>query len=348
MNDPEPNPNALEFGVALLDWLQAHVEGFEGPLTVLPLLGGQSNPTYRLVTPRREYVLRHKPPGELLRGAHAVDREARVMQALRGTGVPVPIIHGLCLDEEVVGSWFYVMDFVEGRGLRDARFPEVDPPLRSTYQLALVDALASLHRLDPATVGLQDFGKGSGYIGRQIERWSRQYLEEGRVSRNADMDQLVKWLPAHLPAQDEVAIVHGDFRIDNTLFHSSEPRLAAVLDWELSTLGHPVADFAYHAMMYRFPPEILGGIAGENLTSLGLLDEQAYVAAYCERTGRHGIPDLDFHLTFNMFRFAAILHGIRGRLARGAAAAPSARETSDLFERVAGLAWEQAKQSALS
>lgn len=330
----------------LQPWLQAHVAGFEGPVTATALLaGGQSNPTWRVDTRRASYVLRRKPPGAVLPGAHAVDREARVLLALQGSAVPVPRVHALCMDDAVIGSCFYVMDHVRGRGLRDARFPEVAPDARVAHQLALVDALAALHRVDVAQAGLQDYGRSGGYVQRQVARWSRQYRDDAIAGRNADMDRLVEWLPAHLPAGDSTRIVHGDYRVDNTLFHESEARVVAVLDWELSTLGDPLADFAYHAMKFRFPPDILGGIGGPDLPALGLLPEAQYVAAYCERTGRPGIPDLDFYMAFGMFRFAAILHGIRGRVLRGTAVAANARQTAALFERVAALAWEQARKA---
>lgn len=327
---------------ALARWMKSHVPGFFGDLTVDQFKGGQSNPTYRLRTPGASYVLRRKPPGLLLKGAHAVDREARVMTALGAVGFPVPRVHGLCTDDSVIGSWFYVMDLVEGRIFWDASFSDVPEPERAAYMDAMNTTLAALHCIDYTTIGLTDFGRAGGYVARQTQRWSQQYLADELAGRHPAMDRLVEWLPQHLPACDETAITHGDFRADNMIFHPVEPRVLAVLDWELSTLGDPLADFAYHAMMFRMPPDILGGIAGRNLGADGLPDEAAYVAAYCRQTGRNAIADLDFYIAFNMFRFAAILHGIKGRVARGTAASADAPAMGERFARVADLAWEQA------
>lgn len=329
---------------ALERWMARNVAGYAGPLTIDQFKGGQSNPTYRLRTPGRSYVLRRKPPGELVRGAHAVEREARVMAALGQAGFPVPRIHGLCTDDAVIGSWFFVMDLVEGRIFWDAGFSDVAPGERAGYMDAMNATLASLHTIDPAAVGLGDYGKPGGYVARQVARWSEQYRSDELAGRHPAMDQLVDWLPRHLPAADEVAITHGDFRADNLIFHPTEPRVLAVLDWELSTLGDPLADFAYHAMMFRMPPDILGGIAGRDLAAAGLPDEAAYVEAYCRRTGRRGIGNLDFYIAFNMFRFAAILHGIKARAARGTASSADARAMGERFARVADLAWIQAQR----
>jgi len=329
---------------ALEGWMAQNVEGYAGPLTIDQFKGGQSNPTYRLHTPGRGYVLRRKPPGQLLKGAHAVEREARVMEALGQVGFPVPRIHGLCTDDAVIGSWFFVMDLVEGRIFWDASFSDVVRDERAAYMDAMNATLARLHTIDPAAIGLGDYGKAGGYVARQVARWSGQYLGDELAGRHPAMDRLVDWLPRHLPAVDEVAITHGDFRADNMIFHPVEPRVLAVLDWELSTLGDPLADFAYHAMMFRMPPDILGGIAGRDLAAAGLPDEAAYVEAYCRRTGRDGIGNLDFYIAFNMFRFAAILHGIKGRAARGTASSADAHAMGERFARVADLAWAQAQR----
>ncbi|KAF1050269.1 phosphotransferase family protein [Xylophilus sp.] len=331
---------------ALARWMQRNVAGYAGPLQVDQFKGGQSNPTYRLRTPGASYVLRRKPPGVLLKGAHAVDREARVMSALGQAGFPVPRVHGLCTDDGVIGSWFFVMDLVESRIFWDASFYSAPQDQRAACMDAMNATLAQLHRIDYAAIGLADYGRAGGYAARQVARWSQQYLDDKRAGRHPAMDRLVEWLPRHLPAADETAITHGDFRADNMIFHPSEPRVLAVLDWELSTLGDPLADFAYNAMMFRMPPDILGGIAGLDLRAAGLPDEAAYVAAYCERTGRAGIPDLDFYIAFNMFRFAGILHGIRGRAARGTASSADARAMGDRFGRVAELAWQQVERLA--
>jgi aminoglycoside phosphotransferase (APT) family kinase protein len=327
--------------LALGRWMQENVAGFQGPLLIDQFKGGQSNPTYRLRTPQCSYVLRRKPPGILLKGAHAVEREARVMAALGTTGFPVPKIHALCVDESVIGSWFFVMDMVEGRIFWDASFADVPQPQRADYLDAMNATLAQLHGVSAEAVGLADYGRSGAYVSRQIARWSQQYLADELAGRHPAMDKLVEWLPAHVPPTDETAITHGDFRADNMIFHPTEARVLAVLDWELSTLGHPLADFAYNAMMYRMPPDILGGIRGLDLQAQGLQDEAAYVAAYCRRTGRAGMPDLDFYIAFNMFRFAAILHGIRGRVKRGTAASADAQAMGERYMRVADIAWEQ-------
>jgi aminoglycoside phosphotransferase (APT) family kinase protein len=325
---------------ALARWMEANVEGYAGPLSVEQFKGGQSNPTYKLVTPTRNYVLRRKPPGAILKGAHAVEREARVLSALHGTGFPVARVFGLCTDDAVLGSWFYVMEMVEGRIFWDATFPGVPREDRPAYFDAMNAAIARLHGVDYAALGLEDYGKPGNYFARQIARWSRQYLEDADAGRDPDMDALVEWLPANIPAGDETSIVHGDFRCDNMIFHATEPRILAVLDWELSTLGHPLADFAYHAMMYQMPPQIVAGLGGADLAALNIPDEAAYVAAYCARTGRAGIADWDFYVAFNFFRLAAIFHGIKGRVIRGTAASAHARERAASFPILTRLARE--------
>ena len=324
---------------ALARWMAANVAGFAGPLTVEQFKGGQSNPTYKLVTPGHAYVLRRKPPGELLKGAHAVEREARVLSALDGAGFPVAHVHGLCTDDDVIGTWFYVMDMVEGRIFWDATFAEVSRDERPAYFDAMNATIAQLHGIDHEAVGLGDYGKPGNYFERQIGRWSKQYLADTDAGRDPDMDRLIAWLPANIPAGDETAIVHGDFRIDNMIFHPTEPRVLAVLDWELSTLGHPLADFAYHAMMFRMPPDIVAGLAGADLAALNIPDEASYRDAYCRHAGRPPMSDADynFYIAFNFFRLAAILHGIRGRVIRGNATSAHARRRGDLYPVVAGI-----------
>lgn len=326
---------------ALARWMQAHVEGYQGPLRVEQFKGGQSNPTYKLITPQRSYVLRRKPPGELLKGAHAVEREARVLQALSSADFPVARVHGLCTDDAVIGTWFFVMEMVEGRIFWDARFPGVSRETRPLYFDAMNQTLAQLHRVDYAAIGLADYGKSGNYFARQIARWSQQYLADTDAGRDAGMDRLIEWLPANIPAgDDEASLVHGDFRCDNMIFHPSEPRVLAVLDWELSTLGHPLADFAYHAMMYRMPPDIVAGLGTADLAALNIPSESDYVAAYCARTGRSTMPAYDFYVAFNFFRLAAIFHGIKGRVARGTAASEHARERARSFPRLVQLGCE--------
>jgi len=329
----------LRFDEAALErWMERHVDGFRGPLRVALFKGGQSNPTYRLDSSSGSYVLRRKPPGPILKNAHAVEREARVQQALAGSGVPVAHVHALCTDESVIGSWFYIMDFVEGRIFWDATFPEVGHGERPAYFNEMNAVIAALHTIDPQSVGLGDFGKPGNYFARQISRWSRQYLEDSQAGHNDDMDVLVEWLPRHIPVRDESRIVHGDFRCDNLIFHPTEPRILAVLDWELSTLGHPLADFAYHAMMYRMSPRIVAGLAEADLGALNIPSQDDYVRAYCERTGRDGIPDWEFYLAFNFFRLAAIFYGIKGRAMRGTASSAHARERAQSFPVLAALA----------
>jgi len=330
---------------ALARWMTANVEDYAGPLTVEQFNGGQSNPTYKLVTARRTYVMRRKPPGILVKGAHAVDREARVLTALYGAGFPVAKVHGLCTDDGVIGTSFYIMDMVEGRIIWDATFPDVPREERPAYFDAMNATIARLHAIDPQAVGLDDYGKPGDYFARQISRWSRQYLDDADAGRDPLMDRLIEWLPANIPASDDVAVVHGDFRCDNMIFHPTEPRVLAVLDWELSTLGHPLADFAYHAMMYRTPPHIVAGLAGANLDALNIPSEDDYVAAYARRTGRESVPGYDYAVAFNFFRLAAIFHGIKGRVIRGTAANALARQRVMILPELIRIAWAQAERA---
>jgi aminoglycoside phosphotransferase (APT) family kinase protein len=330
---------------ALARWMTANVEDYAGPLTVEQFNGGQSNPTYKLVTPRRAYVMRRKPPGILVKGAHAVDREARVLTALHGAGFPVAKVHGLCTDDGVIGTSFYIMDMVEGRIIWDATFPDVPREQRPAYFDAMNTTIAQLHAIDPQAVGLGDYGKSGDYFARQISRWSRQYLDDADAGRDPLMDRLIEWLPANIPASDDVAVVHGDFRCDNMIFHPTEPRVLAVLDWELSTLGHPLADFAYHAMMYRTPPHIVAGLAGANLDALNIPSEDDYVAAYARRTGRESVPGYDYAVAFNFFRLAAIFHGIKGRVIRGTAANALAQQRVMILPELIRIAWAQAERA---
>lgn len=330
----------------LARWMADNVDGYTGPLSLEQFNGGQSNPTYKLVTPGKNYVLRRKPPGQLVAGAHAVDREYRVITALAKAGFPVAATHGFCADEDVVGSSFFVMDCVDGRIFWDARFPDVPVAERAAYYDAMNVTIASLHSIEPGAVGLGDYGKPGDYFARQISRWTRQYEQDVDAGRVADMDRLVAWLPANIPPSEDVAIVHGDYRCDNMIFHPTEPRVLAVLDWELSTLGHPLADFAYHLMVYRLPSDLFTGLRDDDPAALGLPTEADYVAAYCARTGRDGIVHLDFYVAFNMFRLTAILHGIRGRLVRGSAASAHAAQNAAQVEFLAGLAWEQALKAS--
>ena len=333
---------------ALARWMAANVEGFAGPLTVSQFKGGQSNPTYRIDTPRKSYVLRRKPPGALLPGAHAVDREARVMAALGTTGFPVPAIHGVCDDPSVIGTPFFVMDMVDGRIVWEATFPGLSPADRAAHFDAMNAAIARLHSIDPQAIGLGDYGAPAGFVERQVRRWSKQYLGDTEAGRVPAMDALVDWLGNHLPPDSgEARIVHGDFRCDNMIFAFDAPEVRAVLDWELSTLGDPSADFVYHLLMYRMPAGMFTGLAGLDFASLGIPSEEDYVAAYCARIGRERISHLDYLVVFVMFRLAAITHGIRGRLKRGNASSAHAEATAAMTEPLADLALAQARAARL-
>ncbi len=335
-----------ELDLEVLDgWMRANVAGYAGPLEIEQFKGGQSNPTYKLRTPGKTYVLRKQPPGPLLKGAHALDREAKVLTSLSRAGFPVAAIHGLCTDPTVIGTIFYVMDMVEGRIFWDAALPDVSRAERAALFDAMNGTIADLHSIDFTAIGLADYGRPGNYFERQIARWSRQYLEDTEAGRDPHMDRLVEWLPSHIPDGEDTSIVHGDFRIDNLIFHPTEPRILAVLDWELSTLGHPGADFAYHAMMYRMPPHIVAGLGGTDPAALGIADEEAYLAAYCRRRGLAGMPGYDFYVAFNFFRLAAIFHGIKGRVIRGNASSAQARERVAVLPELMRLAWQQAEKA---
>lgn len=345
----EPTPLETLNADRLGRWLADHLEGFRPPLTVEQLPGGQSNPTYKLITAQRAYVMRTKPPGKLLNSAHAVEREYRAMTALAQTNVPVPKTHLLCEDGEVIGRTFFVMDFVPGVIHWRPEFPDVPREKRAAHFDAMNAGLASLHRVDPRAVGLGDFGKSSGYLERQIRRWTRQYEADPDAGRLDRMDRLAVWLGANVPDDDELSIVHGDFRCNNLMFHPDRAELTAILDWELATLGHPVTDFAFHLMMYRVPPNIQGGgIKGMDLAELNIPSEDDYVAAYCRRTGRNAIPHLQFHIAYNLFRFAAIIHGIKGRAIRGNASSGRANEVAAALETFVDLAWDEARGAGMT
>ena len=328
---------------ALERWMTQNLDGFAGPLSVEQFKGGQSNPTYKLITPSRSYVLRKKPGGQLLKGAHAVEREARVLSALEDTGVPVARVYGQCENESVIGTGFFIMEMVEGRIFWDATVPGVSNAERGAIFDAMNDTIARLHMVDYQAVGLGDYGKPGNYFARQVNRWSQQYFADELAGRDANMDRLIAWLEANLPQDDDAAsVIHGDFRIDNMIFHPTEPRILAVLDWELSTLGHPGADFAYHAMMYRMPPHIVAGLRGADIAAYGIPDEAEYLAVYCRRTGRASMPGYDYYMAFNFFRLAAIFHGIKGRVANGTAASAQAEQRVQVLPELMDIAWQQA------
>ena len=338
---------------ALTSWLGRHMPGFEGPLTVEMFKGGQSNPTYKLITPSASYVMRAKPGpvAKLLPSAHAIEREFAVMSGLQGTDVPVPRMHVLCEDESVIGRAFYVMECMQGRVLWDQSLPGMTPTERGAIYDEMNRVIAALHTVKFADRGLANYGKPGNYFDRQIGRWSKQYVAS-ITQPIEEMDRLMEWLPAHMPAsardESQVSIVHGDFRLDNLMFHPTEPRVIAVLDWELSTLGHPLADFSYHCMSWHIPAALGRGIAGQDLAALGIPDEDSYIRSYCERTGI-ATPealraDWNFYMAYNMFRIAAILQGIAKRVEAGTASSAQAKASGETARPMAQLAWSFAQR----
>ena len=321
-------------------WLKDHIAGFSGSVEVEQFKGGQSNPTYRIAAGGKHYVLRRKPPGKLLPSAHAVDREYRIITALAQTDVPVAKSYALCMDEGVIGTAFYIMEYVPGRVFWDPTLAELSCAERKPIYDAMNDVIARLHRVDYAAIGLGDYGRPGNYAMRQIDRWSRQYRASETEKIDA-MDRLIDWLPQNAPREEETSIIHGDFRIDNVIFHPTEPRIIAVLDWELSTLGNPLADFAYHMMLWRLGPETYRGLLGFDLEALGILTEAEGCALYCRRTGRASLPHWDFYIAFNMFRLAAILQGIMGRVREGTAASARALDSGRRARALAEAGWKQ-------
>ncbi len=326
---------------ALARYLTARLPGFAGPLEVRQFEGGQSNPTFHLSTPSGEYVLRKKPPGQLLPSAHMIDREYRVMTALRETGVPVPLTWLLCAEDEVIGTPFFVMAYVQGRVFRHPLLPDRTPAERTAIYGAMTDVLARLHQVDYRAIGLADYGKPGNYYARQIGRWSQQYLA-AKTDDLPAMDRLMAWLPAHIPPDDETSIVHGDFRLENMILDPSQPRILAVVDWELSTLGHPLGDLAYNCLSYYLPPELLAGAQSVGDVS-GIPDESTYVEAYCRRTGRVGIPGWHFYVAFALFRLASILQGVYARGLQGNASSEHALQRGAAARRIAERGWEVAQ-----
>jgi len=324
------------------DYLRSRISDYQGPLSVRQFAGGQSNPTYLLTTPRMSYVLRKKPAGMLLPGAHSIEREYRVMSALGGTPIPVPKTLAHCEDSTLLGTPFFVMEHIEGRIMRSASVPGVAIEDRTALYDAMNATAAVLHSVDWKAIGLSDFGKHSDYISRQVRLWSRQY-EASKTHPIPALERLIEWLPEHLPAGDETRIAHGDFRLENLIFHPTRNEVSAVLDWELSTLGHPLSDLAFNCMVYRVPPEMPGirGIAGLDLQALGIPSEREYVAAYCRRTGRDAIADWDYYIAFAMFRSAAILQGVYARALQNNASNPDALAVGGAAEPLADIAWQQ-------
>ncbi len=327
----------------LADYLAEHIPGFSGELTAEKFAGGQSNPTFKLTAGNTSYVLRRKPPGELLASAHAVDREFRVISALQNTDVPVPRSFLLCEDDTIIGSMFYVMEYLEGRVLWDPVLPEAaDREERAAIYDAMNQTLAALHNVDVEAVGLADFGRPGNYFERQVARWSKQY-RASETQHIAGMELLMKWLPDNMPEDDgSVSLVHGDYRLDNMMFHPTEPRVIGVLDWELSTLGHPLADLAYQCMAWMLPRDAeIKGLQGVDRQALGIPTDEEYIARYCERTGRDGIDNWDFYIVFCLFRLAAILQGIVKRAQIGTASSAEADVRGEMVLPLVELALAQ-------
>lgn len=330
----------------LAEYMAAHVAGFEGPVEVSQFKGGQSNPTYLVAAASGRYVLRRKPPGKLLPSAHAVEREYRVISALHACGFPVARPHVLCEDADVIGTAFYIMDFVDGRVFWEPHMPGLGAAERGAIYDDMNATIARLHCIDPEDAGLGDFGRPAGYVARQIRRWSAQY-ESSASETIEEMDRLMTWLPEACPPDSGSVIVHGDYRLDNLIVDSERPVVRAVLDWELSTLGDPLGDFAYHLMTWRMPRSKsgagTGSLLGHDLAALGIPSLEDYVARYCERTGRKGIDNLDFYFAYNFFRLAAILQGIVGRAREGTAANPHAAAMAEMVRPLAETAWGYAR-----
>lgn len=322
----------------LAEWMAAHVPGFRGPVRLTRLSGGQSNPTWRVDGGSGAYVLRQKPVGKVLPSAHQVDREFRIMRALAGTDVPVPRVHALCADESVMGSMFFVMDHIQGRTLFDPRLPGMDPAERAGIFEAMNSAIAAISLVDPVAAGLSDYGRHGGYVARQIARWTQQYRAAETRTIPA-MDALMGWLPAHAPtAPEEVRIAHGDFRLDNLILHPTEARVLAVVDWELSTLGCPYADFAYNVMVWRIAPGVFRGMGGLDLTGTGIPSESDYIDMWCRKTGRQRPENFDFYVILALFRIAAIVQGVAKRGLDGTASDPKAAEMEAIVQPLAELA----------
>jgi aminoglycoside phosphotransferase (APT) family kinase protein len=341
---PVPDKHRVDLD-ALEAYLREHIAGLTGPLVVEQFKGGQSNPTFRVTANARRYVLRRKPPGKLLPSAHAVEREYRVMSALAGSDVPVPRTWCLCEDASVIGTAFYVMDCVEGRIFWDPALPGLDKAQRAAIFADMNRVIAALHRIDYRAVGLGDYGKTGGYLARQIARWTKQY-RASETETIEPMERLIAWLPENIPAADETSIVHGDYRLDNLIFHASEPKIVAVLDWELSTLGHPLADLAYHCMSWQLAGGPFRGMRGLDLPALGIPSEPDYVAAYCRCVGRGPIDpgEWDFYLAYNMFRAAGIAQGIMRRALDGIATSAHALEAGRRAQELAEHGWQQVEK----
>src|SRR5215471_9935434 len=360
MSQPAPNRQetfsgtkdvtpAHRFDVKKLEaYLADRIDGFQTPMQVRQFRGGQSNPTYQLITPNRKYVLRRKPPGKLLPSAHAVDREFRAISALHPTGFPVAKPYLLCEDDSVIGTMFYVMECVEGRVVWESAIPGAEKKERWAIYDAMNETIARLHTIDYEKIGLGDFGKPGAYVARQISRWTKQYLAS-ETETIAEMNKLIEWLPAHLPPEGKPSVVHGDYRLDNMILHPTQPKVLAVIDWELCTIGDPMADFTYHLMQWMMMPG--GGSAGtqtlvsSNLEELGIPTLDEYIDMYMKRTGRTERPDMNYYAAYNFFRLGGILQGIVGRVRDGTAASANAASTASAVRPLAQRAWHFAKRA---
>jgi aminoglycoside phosphotransferase (APT) family kinase protein len=340
---PVADKDKLDLG-RLSAWMEANVDGFAGPLGYEKFAGGQSNPTYKLTSSSGDYVLRRKPFGKLLPSAHAVDREYRVIAGLYPTGFPVARPYGLCTDEDVIGTMFYVMGFASGRNLWDGTLPGYQPAERTAIYNAMCDTLAALHNTDHQAAGLESFGKPGNYFARQVERWSKQY-RMSETEHMPEVERLIDWLPRTIPEQTRTSIVHGDYRIDNMILHATEPRVIAVLDWELSTLGDPLADFSYFLNSWVSQPEGRSGVMGQTGPETGIPTLEDMVARYCAATGRDGLPDLNWYFAYNFFRLTGIIQGIKKRVIDGTASSAQAEKSAAGVHRLAAAAWSFAEKA---
>lgn len=336
--------------ILLREWMCEHLDGIHpgSPLALKQFQGGQSNPTFLITQDAKQFVLRRKPTGVLLPSAHAIDREYKVISELAKQEFPIAKPLGYCQDTQVIGSEFYVMEYIQGRIFWDPRLPEVSAPERQTIYDEMNSVISRLHQFDPVAIGLEDYGRFGGFVKRQIERWTKQY-KASETEHIEAMNLLMEWLPEHIPSSDMTRLVHGDFRLDNMIFHPTKPEVMAVLDWELSTLGNPLSDFAYHMMVWRFAPELFRGLAGTDFGSLHIPNEPGYLAAYLKRTGfeLESDDDWEFYIIFNIFRMAAILQGVYSRALQGNAASDQGIESGKTVRPMAELAWQQVEKLRL-
>ena len=335
--------NIVERKPFIEKWLYENITNFKGPINIAPIQGGQSNPTYLISSYKKKYILRSKPLGKLLPSAHAIEREYRILQALDQTVIPVPKVYILCEDPNIWGAPFYIMEFVEGRIFYDPTIPSINNEERKKIYTSMIKILSDLHLLDYKKLGLESFGKIGSYVQRQVKRWSTQY-RKSETKKIDSIEKLIDWISDNIPKNEKTTIVHGDFRIDNLIFHPTKPDVIGVLDWEISTLGNPYADFAYHAMIWKLSKNQFRGLKETNFIKLGIPSEDEYLKKYLNFMNLNSIPDWDFYIIYNMFRLSAILQGIAGRAREGTAASPEAIEMANLVEPIADSAWELVKK----